>query len=63
MPTVREATFEILRQNGITRIFGNPGSNELPFLDQFPSDFEYYLTPCKGVCLKFSISTWFNKNS
>jgi len=29
---VRDAFYEILRTHGITTIFGNPGSNELPLL-------------------------------
>src|SRR5437764_5220252 len=43
MPTVREATFELLRAHGMTTIFGNPGSTELPMLSEFPQDFTYVL--------------------
>ena len=43
MTTVREAAFEILRHHGMTTIFGNPGSTELPMLADFPSDFSYVL--------------------
>jgi benzoylformate decarboxylase len=43
MPTVREATFELFRAHGMTTIFGNPGSTELPMLADFPSDFTYVL--------------------
>src|SRR6266566_3794513 len=43
MGSVREATFELLRAHGITRIFGNPGSTELPMLAQLPEDFCYVL--------------------
>jgi benzoylformate decarboxylase len=43
MPTVREATFELFRAHGMTTIFGNPGSTELPMLADFPSDFSYVL--------------------
>jgi len=32
MTTVREATFQMLRERGMTTIFGNPGSTELPML-------------------------------
>ena len=35
---VRDAFYEILRTHGITTIFGNPGSNELPLLQDFPDD-------------------------
>src|SRR5215472_2646047 len=43
MPTVREATFELFRAHGMTTIFGNPGSTELPMLADFPDDFTYVL--------------------
>jgi benzoylformate decarboxylase len=41
--TVREATFELFRAHGMTTIFGNPGSTELPMLADFPDDFRYVL--------------------
>jgi benzoylformate decarboxylase len=41
--TVREATYEVLGSLGMKKIFGNPGSSELPFLKDMPSDFEYIL--------------------
>ena len=43
MPTVREATFELFRAHGMTTIFGNPGSTELPMLAELPGDFAYVL--------------------
>ena len=43
MPTVREATFDLFRAHGMTTIFGNPGSTELPMLAEFPDDFRYVL--------------------
>src|SRR5437764_9225099 len=43
MATVREATFELFRAHGMTTIFGNPGSTELPMLADFPDDFTYVL--------------------
>ena len=43
MPTVREVTFELFRTHGMTTIFGNPGSTELPMLNGFPEDFRYVL--------------------
>jgi benzoylformate decarboxylase len=43
MSTVREATFELFRAHGMTTIFGNPGSTELPMLSEFPEDFSYVL--------------------
>jgi benzoylformate decarboxylase len=41
--TIREAAFELFRARGMTTIFGNPGSTELPMLSDFPSDFAYVL--------------------
>jgi benzoylformate decarboxylase len=41
--TVREVTYDVLRDLGMNRIFGNPGSSELPFLKDMPSDFQYVL--------------------
>jgi benzoylformate decarboxylase len=41
--TIREAAFELFRARGMTTIFGNPGSTELPMLADFPSDFTYVL--------------------
>jgi benzoylformate decarboxylase len=43
MTTVREAVMEMLRMRGMTTLFGNPGSTELPMLTEFPSDFRYVL--------------------
>jgi len=41
--TVREAVFELLRDLGLTTVFGNPGSTELPMFRDFPADFRYVL--------------------
>jgi benzoylformate decarboxylase len=41
--TVREAVFALLREFGLTTVFGNPGSTELPMFRDFPSDFRYVL--------------------
>jgi len=41
--TVHDVTYELLRSRGLTIVFGNPGSNELPFLSNFPGDFRYIL--------------------
>jgi len=43
MPTVRQATIDLLRTHGLTTWFGNPGSSELSLLGHFPSDFRYML--------------------
>ncbi|MCC3279488.1 benzoylformate decarboxylase [Arthrobacter sp. zg-Y40] len=49
MTTIREATYDLLRRHGLTTIFGNPGSNELPFLAGMPEDFRYILGLHEGV--------------
>ena len=41
--TVRSSTLNLLRSFGMTTIFGNPGSTELPMFRDFPSDFRYIL--------------------
>ncbi|WP_194834388.1 benzoylformate decarboxylase [Nocardia sp. XZ_19_369] len=51
MTTVREASYEVLRSLGVTTFFGNPGSNELPFLQEFPDDFRYILALQEGAGL------------
>ncbi len=43
MTTVREASFDLFRAHGMTTMFGNPGSTELPMLADFPGDFRYVL--------------------
>ena len=41
--TVKDATFNLLRAFGIKKVFGNPGSTELPFLADWPDDIDYVL--------------------
>jgi benzoylformate decarboxylase len=41
--TVRDATLELMRHFGMTTIFGNPGSTEIPFLTDLPADIEFVL--------------------
>ncbi|MFF2661960.1 thiamine pyrophosphate-binding protein [Kitasatospora sp. NPDC058032] len=41
--TVRTVTYDLLRTLGLTTVFGNPGSTEEPFLQDFPPDFRYVL--------------------
>ncbi len=42
-PTVRDAVLDLLRRFGMTKVFGNPGSTELPLFRDFPQDFQYVL--------------------
>lgn len=41
--TVLESTLDMFRAHGMTTIFGNPGSNELPFLAGLDEDFDFVL--------------------
>jgi benzoylformate decarboxylase len=41
--SVRDASFDLFRRHGMTTVFGNPGSTELPMLQDFPGDFTYVL--------------------
>ena len=43
MSSVREASYDVFRAHGMTTMFGNPGSTELPMLKDFPDDFTYVL--------------------
>src|SRR3954468_12504636 len=58
--TVREAVFDVLRARGLTRIFGNPGSTEVPFLGGLPDDFEFVLAlhegPLVGMASGYAIA-------
>ncbi|MSS00288.1 benzoylformate decarboxylase [Arthrobacter sp. BL-252-APC-1A] len=42
-PTVLDTSAEVFRAHGMTTIFGNPGSNELPFLAGLGKDFDFVL--------------------
>jgi benzoylformate decarboxylase len=41
--SVKQATLDLLRSFGIKKVFGNPGSTELPFLADWPDDIDYVL--------------------
>src|SRR3954451_2401235 len=51
MATVKEATYDLLREHGIDTMFGNPGSTELPMLADFPDDFRYVLALQEAVAV------------
>jgi len=59
--TVREVTYQLLRDLAMTVIFGNPGSTELPFLRDMPGDFRYVLglheRTAAGIALGHSLGT------
>jgi len=41
--TVRDVTRNLMRELGLTTVFGNPGTTEVPFLNEWPDDFRYVL--------------------
>jgi benzoylformate decarboxylase len=58
--TVRDAAFQIMRRLGLTTIFGNPGSTEIPFLTDLPSDITFVLGlhegPVVGIAAGYAIA-------
>jgi benzoylformate decarboxylase len=46
--TVRDACFEVMRAEGMTTIFSNPGSTEIPFLTGLPDDIRFVLALHEG---------------
>ena len=46
--TIRDATFDVLRSRGLTRVFANPGSTEIQLLANFPKDFDFTLALHEG---------------
>ncbi len=61
MSTVREVTYQLLRDLQMTVVFGNPGSTELPFLRDMPPDFKYVLglheRSAAGMALGYALGT------
>ncbi|MFI6565070.1 benzoylformate decarboxylase [Streptomyces sp. NPDC050534] len=49
MTSVRRVCHEFLHRQGLTTVFGNPGSNELPFLAGLPDGFRYVLGLHEGA--------------
>jgi benzoylformate decarboxylase len=47
--TVRDAAFDVLRALGLTTIFSNPGSTEVPFLAGLPDDLTFVLGLHEGA--------------
>jgi len=41
--TVRDASLDVMRAHGLTTLFANPGSTEIPFLVDLPDDIEFVL--------------------
>lgn len=49
MATIGEVGWQVLRAHGIDTVFGNPGSNELPFLATMPEGTRYVLGLHEGA--------------
>jgi benzoylformate decarboxylase len=45
---VRDDAFDVLRELGLTTIFANPGSTEIPFLSDLPDDLRFVLALHEG---------------
>src|SRR5919106_169897 len=48
MTRVRDAAFEVMRERGLTTVFANPGSTEVPFLGALPDDVRFVLALHEG---------------
>jgi thiamine pyrophosphate-dependent acetolactate synthase large subunit-like protein len=48
MTQVRDAAFEVMRERGLTTVFANPGSTEVPFLGALPDDVRFVLALHEG---------------
>ena len=46
--TVRNATLDVFRRRGLTTLFSNPGSTEVPFLAGLPEDLRFVLALHEG---------------
>jgi benzoylformate decarboxylase len=46
---VREAAFDVFRRRGLTTLFANPGSTEVPFLTGMPDDLDFVLGLHEGT--------------
>ena len=49
--TVRDVVRSFLSANGVTKIFGNPGSTEMRFFKDWPDDLDYVMVPQEAPAL------------
>src|SRR5438876_10603548 len=49
--SVREAAFRVFELAGVDRIFGNPGSTELPMFRNLPETISYHVALLESVAL------------
>jgi len=59
--TVLSRVYDILRAHNATTIFGNPGSNELPFIADLPEGFRYIQCLHEGIAV--SIAEGFSQST
>jgi benzoylformate decarboxylase len=52
--TVREAAFDVFRRRGLTTLFSNPGSTEVPFLTGLPPDLQFVLGLHEGAVVSMA---------
>lgn len=52
--TVLQRTYDLLKFHNATTIFGNPGSNELPFIADLPDGFRYVQCLHEGVAVSMA---------
>ena len=58
---VRDVTFDVMRDHGLTTVFGNPGSTEVSFLGALPDDIRFVLAlhegPVVGLATGYAIGS------
>ena len=54
MRTVRDATYDVFRRRGLTTLFSNPGSTEVPFLTGLPDDLRFVLGLHEGAVVSIA---------
>ena len=55
--TVRDATFDVLRERGLTTIFANPGSTEIQLLSGLPADLRFVLALHEASVVGLALAT------
>lgn len=61
MTSVRDATLDRMRECGLTTVFANPGSTDIPFLADLPEDIRFVLAlheaSVVGVAIGYALAT------
>ena len=53
--TIRDAAFDVFRRRGLTTLFSNPGSTEVPFLAGLPDELDFVLALHEGSVVGLAI--------